>query len=78
MRRNRVSENMRALVRENTLEARNLILPLFVEENLSERTPIKSMPGMFRETETMAIAARSTITAMSSTTPPSKISANRR
>jgi porphobilinogen synthase len=51
MRRNRASEAMRTLVRENTLSASNLILPLFVEENLAERTPIKSMPGVYRETE---------------------------
>lgn len=51
MRRLRTSENMRSLVRENTLSAANLILPLFVEENISERQPINSMPGVFRETE---------------------------
>ena len=51
MRRLRISENMRSLVRENTLSAADLILPLFVEENISERQPIKSMPGVFRETE---------------------------
>lgn len=52
MRRNRGSEGLRRLVRENTLEPQHLILPLFVEEGLEERTPIKSMPGVFRETET--------------------------
>ena len=51
MRRLRSSENMRALVRENTLSAADLILPLFVEEDISERQAIKSMPGVFRETE---------------------------
>lgn len=51
MRRLRSSENMRALVRENTLTAADLILPLFVEEDISERQAIKSMPGVFRETE---------------------------
>jgi len=51
MRRLRTSENMRTLVRENTLSAANFILPLFVEENTSERQPIKSMPGVYRETE---------------------------
>ncbi len=51
MRRNRASEAMRTLVRENTLHASNLILPLFVEENLAERTALKSMPGVYRETE---------------------------
>ncbi|MCB1537670.1 MAG: porphobilinogen synthase [Rhodospirillales bacterium] len=51
MRRTRVSEGMRRLVRETALEPRHLILPLFVEEGLDERTPIRSMPGVFRETE---------------------------
>ncbi|MDB5491386.1 MAG: delta-aminolevulinic acid dehydratase [Micavibrio sp.] len=51
MRRLRTSENMRALVRENSLSPADLILPLFVEENISERQPITSMPGVFRETE---------------------------
>lgn len=51
MRRLRTSENMRALVRENTLSAADLVLPLFVEENVSERQAIKSMPGVYRETE---------------------------
>lgn len=51
MRRLRTSENMRALVRENVLTTADLILPLFVEEEISERQPIKSMPGVFRETE---------------------------
>ncbi len=59
MRRGRVSEGMRRLVRENTLETRNLILPIFVEEGLSERSPVRSMPGVFRETElSVALAAR--------------------
>lgn len=51
MRRLRTSENMRSLVRENTLSPANLILPLFVEEKISERQPINSMPGVWRETE---------------------------
>ena len=57
MRRLRASENMRALVRENTLTTADLILPLFVEEDISERQPIKSMPGVFRETEKSIAAA---------------------
>jgi len=51
MRRNRGSDAIRRLVRENVIEPQHLILPLFVEEELSERTPIKSMPGVYRETE---------------------------
>lgn len=57
MRRLRTSEGMRALVRENTLTAADLILPLFVEEDITERQPINSMPGVFRETEKSVAAA---------------------
>lgn len=57
MRRLRASEGMRALVRENTLTTADLILPLFVEENIDERQPINSMPGVFRETETSIVKA---------------------
>ncbi len=51
MRRLRRTENLRALVRETSLSVDDLIYPMFVEENLDERSPIKSMPGIFRETE---------------------------
>ena len=57
MRRGRTSESLRAMVRENTLTCNDLILPLFVDEGISERQPIKSMPGVFRETETSIVAA---------------------
>ncbi len=51
MRRLRRTDAIRNLVRENTLSANDLIVPLFVEENISERTPLASMPGVFRESE---------------------------
>lgn len=51
MRRNRVSENMRRLVRETSLAPEHMTLPIFVEEGLEERTPVSSMPGVYRETE---------------------------
>lgn len=51
MRRGRSSAAMRQLVREHDLLPRHMILPVFVEEGLSERTPVASMPGVFRETE---------------------------
>ena len=51
MRRNRVSENMRRLVRETSLAPEHMTLPVFVEEGLEERTPVSSMPGVYRETE---------------------------
>ncbi|MBU6234554.1 MAG: porphobilinogen synthase [Alphaproteobacteria bacterium] len=51
MRRNRGTDSIRKLVRETTIEPQHMILPLFVEETLAERTPIRSMPGVYRETE---------------------------
>jgi porphobilinogen synthase len=50
-RRTRRGEGLRRLVRENALQTKDLILPVFVEEGLTERTPIASMPGVYRETE---------------------------
>lgn len=51
MRRTRINESMRRLVRENSLRPEHLTLPIFVEEGLEERTPVPSMPGVYRETE---------------------------
>ena len=51
MRRNRGSAALRSLVREHDLLPRHMILPVFVEEGLSERAPVGSMQGVFRETE---------------------------
>lgn len=48
MRRLRASEPLRRLVRETTLEAADLVLPLFVTEGLGVRNPIPSMPGNFQ------------------------------
>ncbi|MBC98260.1 MAG: porphobilinogen synthase [Halobacteriovoraceae bacterium] len=47
-RRNRKSEAMRSMVRENHLEARHLIAPLFVIEGENKREEISSMPGQYR------------------------------
>ncbi|PJB70570.1 MAG: porphobilinogen synthase [Alphaproteobacteria bacterium CG_4_9_14_3_um_filter_47_13] len=55
MRRGRRTAGIRTLLRETTLEPRHLILPVFVEETLEERTPINAMPGVFRETETSVV-----------------------
>ena len=46
LRRLRQSPAVRGLVRETSLEPRNLVLPLFVREGLSEAVPIGSMPGI--------------------------------
>ncbi|WP_217180622.1 porphobilinogen synthase [Streptomyces sp. AC495_CC817] len=46
LRRLRQSPAVRGLVRETSLEPRQLVLPLFVREGLSEASPIGSMPGV--------------------------------
>ena len=47
-RRNRVSDSIRMLVRENYLQAGDLILPMFVTEGKKQKKAISSMPGQFR------------------------------
>lgn len=46
LRRLRQSPAVRGLVRETSLEPRQLVLPLFVREGLTESMPIGSMPGV--------------------------------
>ncbi len=46
MRRLRL-EPLRELVRETTLDTRDLVCPLFVDETISERREISSMPGQY-------------------------------
>ena len=48
LRRLRRTPALRALVRETTLHADDLILPLFVDEGADEPVPIASMPGVSR------------------------------
>ena len=50
-RRLRTTETMRRLVRETRLSTDDLILPIFVEEEINEPLPISSMPGVYRQTE---------------------------
>lgn len=57
MRRLRRTNAMRALVRENVLNVNDLVYPIFVEEDLGERAPISSLPGIYRETEKSLPAA---------------------
>lgn len=57
LRRLRRTENLRAMVRETHLTPDDLIMPLFIEEGLNERAPVKSMPGVWRETERSIAAA---------------------
>lgn len=42
------SSKFRPLIRETTLDVKDLICPVFVDENISEPTGIDSMPGYFR------------------------------
>jgi porphobilinogen synthase len=49
-RRNRKNEIVRSLVRETRLSVDQLIFPLFITEGKSTKTPIASMPGIFRYT----------------------------
>ncbi len=47
-RRNRQTEVLRSMVRENHLSAQNLIAPLFVIDGKNQKIAIKSMPGQYR------------------------------
>lgn len=47
-RRNRKNSAIRELVRENSVESRDLIAPLFLLEGENKKIPIDSMPGQFR------------------------------
>lgn len=49
-RRLRQSGAVRALVRETSLEPRNLVLPMFVREGIGEPVAIASMPGVLQHT----------------------------
>ncbi len=40
--------NLRKIFRETRLSTDNLIVPIFVDENIKERKPIESMPGYYR------------------------------
>ena len=47
-RRLRQNAALRGLVRETTLSAGDLVMPLFVRQGLRGRHPINSMPGQFQ------------------------------
>ncbi len=49
-RRLRTTPVMRRMVAETSLEARQLVLPVFVREGASEPVPISSMPGVVQHT----------------------------
>jgi porphobilinogen synthase len=48
MRRLRKTETLRGLIREHAVTPNDLILPIFVEEEIDAHAPISSMPGVMR------------------------------
>lgn len=61
-RRLRTNPAMRRLVREYTLAPEDLILPVFIREDLTEPKPITSMPGVVQHTtETLIAAAKEAV-----------------
>ncbi len=56
-RRLRTSPALRRMVSETSIEARQLVLPLFVREGLSEPRPISSMPGVVQHSRASLLAA---------------------
>ncbi len=54
-RRNRVSENIRSLVRENDLKVTDLIMPLFIIEGTNRQQPVESMPGISRYSQDLIV-----------------------
>ncbi len=55
-RRNRKNASIRGLVRETTLSASHLVLPMFVQEGDKKATPIPSMPGQYRLSVDIVVA----------------------
>ncbi|GAA4722643.1 porphobilinogen synthase [Nocardioides endophyticus] len=56
-RRLRTTPALRRMVGETSLEARQLVLPLFVREGLDEPRPISSMPGVVQHTRDSLLTA---------------------
>ncbi len=54
-RRNRATESIRNLVRENSLQITDLIMPLFVINGENTRQPVDSMPGIDRLTPDLVV-----------------------
>jgi porphobilinogen synthase len=63
-RRLRATPAMRGLVRETTVAARQLVLPVFVKQGATEPVPIASMPGIVQHTsESLRKAAAGAVAA---------------
>ena len=56
-RRLRTTPALRRMVAETSLDARQLVLPLFVREGLTEPHPIGSMPGVVQHSRRSLLAA---------------------
>ena len=56
-RRLRTTPALRRMVAETSLEARQLVLPVFVREGISEPQPISSMPGVVQHTRSSLLKA---------------------
>ncbi len=54
-RRNRKNHNIREMLAETNISSQQLILPIFVAENINEKIEIKSMPGICRNTVKSAL-----------------------
>src|SRR5690349_10203566 len=56
-RRLRTTPALRRMVAETSVEARQLVLPLFVREGLAEPRPISSMPGVVQHSRSSLLGA---------------------
>ena len=56
-RRLRTTAALRRMVAETSVEARQLVLPVFVREGLDEPRPIASMPGVVQHTRSSLLGA---------------------
>lgn len=56
-RRMRRTPTLRSMVAETSFEARQLVLPVFVREGISEPVPIRSMPGVVQHTRQSLVRA---------------------
>ena len=48
LRRTRQHDWSRRLIQENNLSSSDLILPIFLTEGKNKKTPVQSMPGVYR------------------------------
>ncbi len=56
-RRLRTTPALRRMVAETRVEARHLVLPLFVREGIEEPLPVSSMPGVVQHTRSSLVKA---------------------